>query len=47
MNYFLLFGILPKRQKTWWKKDKEIIWINPSKKQKVRQVMKRITSFIG
>ncbi|HPI66883.1 MAG TPA: tRNA (adenosine(37)-N6)-dimethylallyltransferase MiaA, partial [Candidatus Paceibacterota bacterium] len=24
-----------KRQKTWWKKDKEIIWINPSKKKDI------------
>jgi len=35
-----------KRQKTWWKKDKEIIWINPSKKQEVYDTLKKISGFV-
>lgn len=35
-----------KRQKTWWKKDKEIIWINPSKKQEVCGVLKKVSGFV-
>ena len=35
-----------KRQKTWWKRDKEIIWINPSKKQEVYDTLKKISGFV-
>lgn len=35
-----------KRQKTWFKRDKEIIWINPSKKQEVSNTFKKVNSFV-
>ena len=35
-----------KRQKTWWKKDKEIIWINPSKKKDITMTKKEIETFL-
>lgn len=35
-----------KRQKTWWKKDKEIIWINPSKKKDITIAKKEIGTFL-
>ena len=35
-----------KRQKTWFKRDKEIIWINPSKKQEVYDTLKKISGFV-
>jgi len=35
-----------KRQKTWWKKDKEIIWINPSKKKDITMTKKEIGTFL-
>jgi tRNA dimethylallyltransferase len=35
-----------KRQKTWWKKDKEIIWINPSKKRETVMAKNKIKIFL-
>ena len=35
-----------KRQKTWWKKDKEIIWINPSKKKDINTALNKISDFL-
>ena len=35
-----------KRQKTWFKRDKEIIWINPSKKKDITMTKKEIETFL-
>lgn len=35
-----------KRQKTWFKRDKEIIWINPSKKRDIDMAKNKINDFL-
>lgn len=35
-----------KRQKTWWKRDKKIIWMNPFKKEEEQKVLKEIEKFL-
>lgn len=35
-----------KRQKTWWKRDKNIIWIDPRNKKNKTMILKEITSFL-
>ena len=35
-----------KRQKTWFKRDKEIIWINPSKKKDINTALNKISDFL-
>lgn len=35
-----------KRQKTWFKRDKNIIWINPSKKTDILRAKREITKFL-
>ncbi len=35
-----------KRQKTWFKRDKEIIWINPSKKKEVAIAKSKVKDFL-
>lgn len=35
-----------KRQKTWWKRDKDIIWIDPRKKSDKNKALKKIKEFL-
>jgi len=35
-----------KRQKTWFKRDKDIIWINPTKKKDKNLAFKEISKFM-
>ena len=35
-----------KRQNTWFKRDKDIIWINPTKKTEVSKAEKEILKFL-
>ncbi|MFA5933941.1 MAG: tRNA (adenosine(37)-N6)-dimethylallyltransferase MiaA [Candidatus Paceibacterota bacterium] len=35
-----------KRQKTWFKRDPQIIWINPTKKSEVKIIEKRVKEFL-
>jgi tRNA A37 N6-isopentenylltransferase MiaA len=35
-----------KRQKTWFKRDPNIIWINPRKKSSKARVLKEIKKFL-
>ncbi len=36
-----------KRQNTWFKRDKEIVWINPSKKREIITAQKEIKNFLS
>ena len=35
-----------KRQKTWFKRDEEIVWINPSKKRDINTALNKISDFL-
>jgi tRNA dimethylallyltransferase len=35
-----------KRQKTWWKRDKNIIWIDPRKSSEKNKILKKIKGFL-